>query len=720
MAGNGIHSNYCSNSSFATTIMSSNNDDVGGLPPVIAAEESAEVENQQSKPETSRNNDDDGMEDAEDAGYDSERVAIVMSTTEDASDSPTDDEGEDINDSERMYRKSITDEHYNYNGVEESATTSSSGAGRRMNSSGSKVDNFKANSNISRSQQSNSQLSMAERCTSIRNLKQDEFVKNGARVKALISDVVRIVANGMMPTDATGDLCSDGKERNDSSVVTIMDSDNLPVKTRHTDADYAHVRTVARERSEECLALKRVRIVFKFGLIYSLIFIISPACQLTLQRLEGLQSQIDFFQNEISISHQTNTQLKDKIDHTLEALRHAGVNAANARAEADASNARADSLSSQLNDLQSVIEETKRGMEEVRREHDEVSRATRTVEGRLIQVESELGRAKRTKRDAIKDRDHFKARAESSEKIARELQDNVDDYHNEVRLLKKDLIEKEELEQIRAQRTRSIETEVEIARASLLEATSAAVEAESTVASLRSVIEVLQRENKTLHNQMNECRDCFAKDRSKLNEALITAEREAQKWKMKCEEVDEEIRKLTMDKSSAEKQVEQLRSRLESRRLNDSSEQVSQLNTTTPAVQAVTPHVTNNLGFINSFGAKDPSIVTNESKKRTYITELPMRDSSSNAQLSSSSRQLNYSCQKEDQDSASLHSLPKRPGDRINICCLCSKEGGMILKCQCDNINCDKRAHAICIGNFRSFAKEDSSRTILCEKVRCG
>jgi len=368
-----------------------------------------------------------------------------------------------------------------------------------------------------------------------------------------------------------------------------------------------------------------------------------------------------------------------------------------------------------------VIEETKRGMEVVRREHDEVSRATRSVEGRLIQVESELGRAERTKRDAVKDRDHFKARAENSEKVARELQDKVDDYHNEVRLLKKDLIEKEELEQIRAQRTRSIETEVEVARASLLEATSAAVEAESTVASLRSVIEVLQRENKTLHNQMNESRDSFYKDRSKLNEALIAAEREAQKWKMKCEEVDEEIRKLTMDKSSAEKQVEQLRSRLENRRLNDPSEQVSQLNTTTPAVQAVTPHVSNNLGFINSFGAKDPSVVTGESKRRTYITDLPMRDSSSsNAQLSSSSRQLNYSCQKEDQDSASHHSLPKRPGDRINICCLCSKEGGMILKCQCDNINCDKRAHAICIGKFRSSAKDDSSRTILCKKVRCG
>ncbi len=415
-----------------------------------------------------------------------------------------------------------------------------------------------------------------------------------------------------------------------------------------------------------------------------------------------------------------NSQLKDKIDRTLEALIHAGANAANARAEANASNARAESLSSQLNELQSVIEETRRGMELVRREHDEVSRSTRTVEGRLIQVESELVRATRTKNDALKDRDILKTQAESAEKIAGELQDKVDEYQNQVRLLKKDLIERDEMEQIRTQRTRSIETEVEVARASLLEATSAAVEAETTVASLRSVIVVLERENKTLHSRMNESRDGFAKDRSKLNEALLIAEREAQKWKLKCEQVDEEIRKLTMDKTSAEKQVEQLKSRLENRRLNnDTSEQCSRSNTTSPALQAVTHHVSNNLGFINSFGVNDISVVSEESKKQTYISELPMRVSA-NAQLSSSSRQLTYSYEKGDDETTPHQSTRKRPGDKINICCLCSKEGGMILKCQCDNINCDKRAHAICIGKFRSSEKDSSSRTILCKNNRCG
>ena len=76
-------------------------------------------------------------------------------------------------------------------------------------------------------------------------------------------------------------------------------------------------------------------------------------------------------QKENAASQQTNNQLNAKVDRTVEALQIAGTNAANARAEADASNARAESLSVQLNDLQSVIEETKRGMEVVRREHDE-------------------------------------------------------------------------------------------------------------------------------------------------------------------------------------------------------------------------------------------------------------------------------------------------------------------------------------------------------------
>ena len=87
--------------------------------------------------------------------------------------------------------------------------------------------------------------------------------------------------------------------------------------------------------------------------------------------MEDYQTKMKDLQNEISTSRHDYNQLNAKNDRTTEALQIAGSNAANARAEADASNARAESLSGQLNDLHSVIEETKRGMEVVRSEHDE-------------------------------------------------------------------------------------------------------------------------------------------------------------------------------------------------------------------------------------------------------------------------------------------------------------------------------------------------------------
>jgi len=545
--------------------------------------------------------------------------------------------------------------------------------------------------------------SLSTKPISLRNKKQDMFVKKGARARALLTTALRVMADELVSNNAdiTG---GEGKDGNESVGLNgTTDSDDVECIRKNWNArmDFTHVQEVAQEKSKECIALKR--------------------------KLQESKSHIEVLHNENLTSQQSNIQLKAKVDRTLEALQIAGANAANARAEADASNARAESLSGQLNDLQSVIEETKRGMEVVRREHDEVSRAARSVEGRLIQVESELTRAARAKKDAVEERDFLKARAENSEKLARALQDKVDDYRDETRILKKDLLEVEELEKVRSDRTQRVESEFQEARASFLEATSAAAEAESTVTSLRSVIEELRRENESLHEQINTSRDNLSKDRTKQNEALTLAEREAQKWKMKYEEADEEARKVKMDKASVEKQVEQLRGRVSNmeRRLNDSNKQFSRMEKASSAASAVTPHSSNNLGFINTFGAKDTSAVSEENNKRKYVTELPQRESSK-APPNSSSRQLTYSYQNEKENTLnlinvqnqskrneSLYGGSKRKLARTNKCCLCAKEGGMILSCQCGNISCDKRAHALCIGKFRS-GKNGSGRTILC------
>ena len=56
---------------------------------------------------------------------------------------------------------------------------------------------------------------------------------------------------------------------------------------------------------------------------------------------------------------------------------------------------------------------------------------------------------------------------------------------------------------------------------SLYEATSATVEAEATVASLRSVVEEVRKENQSLHEKIAEGRDDAANDRRKASDALL-------------------------------------------------------------------------------------------------------------------------------------------------------------------------------------------------------
>ena len=127
--------------------------------------------------------------------------------------------------------------------------------------------------------------------------------------------------------------------------------------------------------------------------------------------------------------------------------------------------------------------------------------------------------------------------------------------------------------------------------------------------------------------------------------------------------------------------------------------------------------------------------MSDDSKKRKFVTELPKREDESKSVPDISSRRLSYSTsfqkEKENAKSSSLNqrvkqpnqptrkeslpsSAPPRKAARTNTCCLCSKAGGMILKCQCDNINCNERAHAICIQNFR---KGKAGKTILCQEA---
>eukprot|EP00804_Cyclotella_cryptica_P018118 CCRYP_005891-RA/>CCRYP_005891-RA protein AED:0.32 eAED:0.32 QI:31/1/1/1/1/1/2/225/668 len=530
------------------------------------------------------------------------------------------------------------------------------------------------------------------------NSKQYEFIKTCSRVKVLISTALRAVADGFAMNAASGMKreCRDEQDEEESN-------------KKSRGYRLVHAEDLARGKTKECITLRR--------------------------KIQDLESQIQVLQQENYASLQTATQLQSKVDRTLAALQIASKSNAHARAEADAAQAKADSLYRQVNDFHSLVEELRRGMEAVRSEHDDVASAARSVERRLIQVESELARATKVKVQAEEERDGLMARAEEAERKARALTDKVEDNEHEIRCLKKDIAEMEGLDKNRTNRTIRIENEVDAARGMLLEATSAAAEAESTVTSLNNVIEELRRENEMLHTKMNDSRDSLCKERTKQNEALIATEKEVQKWKLKCEEEQELSRTLKMDKTTAEKQLEQMKTRMAhlERRMNDiGGDDSSRLETPLPCSSTAVTPTTSSLGLINSFGAKDSSVDSEARTQLTYVSKLPMRQTSK-SQYDTATRQLNnasstaFSSEKENhfhdtatisrtkQSSHDMSSFVKRKVTKSNKCCLCNQDAvGMMKNCQCDKINCDKRAHMTCIAK-RNSNKSISASAVLCD-----
>ena len=97
--------------------------------------------------------------------------------------------------------------------------------------------------------------------TSFRNKDQDEFVKNGARVKAVFTSSFRVVANGLSSNkgDSNGD--------NNNVVDNNNNSSGSNGKRKISKTDFVHAQDLAQEKTEECMALKRVRVIFYNRLI---------------------------------------------------------------------------------------------------------------------------------------------------------------------------------------------------------------------------------------------------------------------------------------------------------------------------------------------------------------------------------------------------------------------------------------------------------------------
>eukprot|EP00978_Attheya_sp_CCMP212_P003537 scaffold7323_cov41-Attheya_sp.AAC.1 len=393
----------------------------------------------------------------------------------------------------------------------------------------------------------------------------DDFVRGGTRLKSLIGKAMKKIAEGRAqhrtidtyrpledPNEETasefGTIHTGGRKRGvRDSVMGEYDSprrqkrrlfheDGTDVEPAVIRASDKYAADLAREKVAECMALER-----------------------NLREAESHSSAMVAANATLRDAAST---ASDRMQRTAEALKIAGVNAANARADADAAEVRAASLASHVKSFRTIVEDTRKTCDTVRSEHDEVSTATRSVNERLLQAESELIRVERDRNRAEEERDSLRERVEEMDCVQKLLQSDLDEKADELDKTKRLAADHEAIERARADRTLRIENELRESRAMLVETTSVAAETEATTAVLNDTIRELQRENKSLHVKMEETLEQSSKERKKMNEALETSESEAQKLRMKTLSDEEEIERLKLDKQEAEKSVQQMKSRL--------------------------------------------------------------------------------------------------------------------------------------------------------------
>jgi len=542
--------------------------------------------------------------------------------------------------------------------------------------------------------------------------KRDEYVRSGTHFRSLLDNALQKVAKGFSNVDeeqkdgtenpsASSDEFEnydydDGEERNRRKRGSARGDrdESRPQRNRRykrskmSDKDDGCTQDAKRRNDNPCNLDKK------------------HASDLAMEKVAEvmrLKRELKEAEEHSNAMIHANAALRDasaassaRMVNLTEALRIAGEKAANARADADAAEARSSSLATQLKSFKSVLNETKVTVESIRTEHNEISAASKDLEQKLLRTESELSWAQKQKKQLEKLNKVISTEVKDLKQSEEILKSTVEKRSDELLKLKKTLMEREDIENARAERTERLENELKKARSVLVEMSSGAAEGEATIASLRQTIDSLQKENESLHKKIDESLDSFSKERTKLQQALAEVENEAQRLRLKAATDDEEFQKLKLDKASSEKEVRQLKNRLVT--LERRFAEVG-------AVDCISPGHTisdvSSIGMDFTISACSSDKTPGQKKTEDSLTTTS-RDLFNIPKLKSMSPKPygatvggNVDSAKRDDISTGSKTV-KRPLQ--TKCSICHKASyGIMKSCQCGNPTCYKRAHASCI-----------------------
>lgn len=365
----------------------------------------------------------------------------------------------------------------------------------------------------------------------------------------------------------------------------------------------------------------------------------------------------------------------ERMERTVEALRIASTNAANARADADAAEACAASMATQLQALRDVVDETKRASQVLYKEHEQVAAAARSMEAKLLQRETELARSQKEQRQWMEEKEQTKKRTLKLQSENKSLEHEMEFLTEELQEMKHQVDEHAAVEQARKDRAAMVEKELREAKTMLIEATSTAAETEATATVLNDTLHDLENENKTLHETIEKLQVKAREDNEHLQESLGKAEKEAQSLRIKAASHDEDIQRIRMDRAAGEKEVTKLKSKVSSleRRLKDATSYAPSIS---PDDTAETQHLYN-----------EQSTSTSRARGVSFsIPPLTANTPANSNKLKESHRTNRVT-----------------PGaTKSATCSICSQAAvGFMKSCQCDKPSCQLRAHSSCIAKSK-------------------
>ncbi len=98
--------------------------------------------------------------------------------------------------------------------------------------------------------------------SSSRNEKQDDYVKKGAHVKALLASAMQAVADGFAHNNKASSEEGSSNNNNNNSSNNGDECGAEKKLSKKTAEDFVHMQELAQTKSEECIALKRVSLLF--------------------------------------------------------------------------------------------------------------------------------------------------------------------------------------------------------------------------------------------------------------------------------------------------------------------------------------------------------------------------------------------------------------------------------------------------------------------------